>query len=134
MQITSLDHLVLTVQSIEATCSFYANVLGMEIITFGEGRKALRFGSQKINLHQCGNEFEPKAARPTSGSADLCFVTDSSLAELIEHVKGCDIPILAGPVPRTGAVGPISSVYLRDPDGNLIEVCVYERPAVPGSE
>jgi catechol 2,3-dioxygenase-like lactoylglutathione lyase family enzyme len=127
MKITSLDHLVLTVRSIDATCDFYSRVLGMEVVTFGEGRKALVFGSQKINLHQQGKEFEPKAERPTPGSADLCFVTDVPLAKFIEHLRTFNVPILEGPVSRTGAVGPIKSVYLRDPDANLIEVCNYER-------
>lgn len=127
MRVTSLDHLVLTVRSIEATCDFYARVLGMEVITFGQDRKALVFGSQKINLHQQGKEFEPKAERPTPGSADLCFVTDVPLAKFIEHLNALNMPILDGPVSRTGALGPIISVYLRDPDANLIEVCNYER-------
>ena len=126
MRITSLDHLVLTVRSIVATCDFYSSVLGMEVITFGEGRKALAFGSQKINLHEQGKEFEPKAERPSPGSADLCFVTDVPLGEFIGHLNALSVPILEGPVSRTGAVGPIKSVYLRDPDSNLIEVCNYE--------
>jgi catechol 2,3-dioxygenase-like lactoylglutathione lyase family enzyme len=127
MRVVSLDHLVLTVRSVEATCAFYAGVLGMEVVTFGEGRKALTFGSQKINLHEQHKEFEPKAAQPTPGSADLCFITDAPLSQVIEHVKSLGVPILEGPVARTGAVGPIRSVYFRDPDANLIEVSVYER-------
>ena len=127
MRINSLDHLVLTVRSIEATSSFYASVLGMEVVSFGEGRQALVFGSQKINLHQQGHEFEPKAEVPTPGSADLCFVTDVPLVEVIKHLNAASVPIIEGPVSRTGAVGPIKSVYIRDPDANLIEVCVYER-------
>jgi catechol 2,3-dioxygenase-like lactoylglutathione lyase family enzyme len=130
MRITSLDHLVLTVRHIEATCDFYSRVLGMEAVTFGEGRQALVFGMQKINLHEQGQEFEPKAERPTPGSADLCFVTEVPLAEFVEHLQALHVPILEGPVARTGAVGPIQSVYLRDPDGNLIEVCNYGRPRV----
>src|SRR5262249_17463522 len=125
MRVVSLDHLVLTVRSVEATCAFYAAALGMEVVTFGEGRKALAFGSQKINLHQQGNEFEPKAGRPTPGSADLCFVTDIPLAEVVGHLTALGVPVVEGPVARTGAVGPIRSVYLRDPDGNLVEVAVY---------
>ena len=109
MRITSLDHLVLTVRSIDATCDFYSTVLGMEVVAFGEGRKALVFGSQKINLHQQGKEFEPKAERPTPGSADLCFVTDVPLVEFIEHLKALNLPILEGPVSRTGAVGQIEA-------------------------
>lgn len=127
MRVLSLDHLVPTVHSIEATCAFYAGVLGMEVVTFGEGRKALMFGSQKINLHERGKEFKPKAGQPTPGSADLCFITDAPLSEVIEHLNTLGVPILEGPVVRTGAVGPIQSVYFRDPDGNLIEVSVYER-------
>jgi catechol 2,3-dioxygenase-like lactoylglutathione lyase family enzyme len=127
VRVVSLDHLVLTVRSVEATCAFYAGVLGMEVVTFGEGRKALKFGSQKINLHEQGKEFEPKGAQPTPGSADLCFVTDAPLSEVIEHLNSVGVPILEGPVVRTGAVGPIRSVYFRDPDANLIEVSVYER-------
>ena len=127
MRVVSFDHLVLTVRSIDATCDFYSTVLGMEVVTFGEGRKALAFGSQKINLHEQGHELEPKAERPTPGSADLCFVTDVPLVEFIEHLNALDVPILKRPVSRTGAVGPINSVYLRDPDANLIEVCNYEQ-------
>jgi catechol 2,3-dioxygenase-like lactoylglutathione lyase family enzyme len=130
MQVVSLDHLVLTVRSVEATCAFYAGVLGMEVVTFGEGRKSLTFGSQKINLHERGKEFEPKAAQPTPGSADLCFITDAPLPEVIEHLNSPGVPTLEGPVTRTGALGPIRSVYLRDPDANLVEVSVYERGVV----
>jgi catechol 2,3-dioxygenase-like lactoylglutathione lyase family enzyme len=115
-----------TVRNIESTCDFYAGVLGMEVVTFGEGRKALLFGSQKINLHEQGKEFEPKAGQPTPGSADLCFITDVPLSEVIEHLNSLGVPILEGPVARTGAVGPMRSVYFRDPDANLIEVSVYE--------
>jgi catechol 2,3-dioxygenase-like lactoylglutathione lyase family enzyme len=126
MQIKSLDHLVLTVQDIAATCSFYERVLGMKAVTFGEGRKALSFGSQKINLHELGHEFEPKANRPTPGSADICFIADSPIAEIVEHLKNEGVPIVEGPVARTGAMGPMRSVYVRDPDANLIELSVYE--------
>ncbi len=124
MRVVSLDHLVLTVRSVAASCAFYAGVLGMEVVTFGEGRKALKFGLRKINLHERSKEFEPKAARPTPGSADLCFLTDSPLSEVIERLNSLGVPILEGPVARTGAVGPIRSVYFRDPDANLIEVSV----------
>lgn len=120
--IERLDHLVLTVRDIEATCAFYADVLGMEIVTFGVGRKALRFGQQKINLHQAGQEFEPKAAQPMPGSADLCFLASVPLAEVAARLRSRNIPILEGPVLRTGALGPIESLYFRDPDGNLLEV------------
>lgn len=122
IRIQSLDHLVLTVASVEATCSFYARVLGMEVIEFGQGRRALRFGDQKINLHQAGQEFEPKAQHPTPGSADLCLIAATPVASVISHLKACGVPVLEGPVRRTGARQAIVSVYFRDPDGNLIEV------------
>ena len=122
MKIKQLDHLVLTVNDIDATCRFYAEHLGMEVITFGENRKALRFGQQKINLHQLGHEFEPRAARPTSGSADLCFLSDTRLEHIITELQQGGIEILQGPVLRTGTSGPINSIYLRDPDDNLIEI------------
>lgn len=122
MKVDSLDHLVLTVADVEATCQFYSRVLGMEVVTFGQGRKALQFGSHKINLHQHGREFEPKAARPTPGSADLCFLTAVPLADVVAHLQSAGVAIVEGPVQRTGATGPILSVYFRDPDGNLIEV------------
>ncbi len=125
MRIERLDHLVLTVRDIAATCDFYSTVLGMEVVTFGAGRKALAFGQQKFNLHEAGREFEPKADRPTPGSADLCLIADDSLAEVIDHLRACGVPILEGPVKRTGALGPITSVYFRDPDQNLIEVSTY---------
>jgi catechol 2,3-dioxygenase-like lactoylglutathione lyase family enzyme len=122
MQIEGLDHLVLIVTDICRTCGFYERVLGMEPVVFGEGRHALAFGTQKINLYEAGQEFEPKAAVPTPGSADLCFLTDAPAAAVVEHLRANGIKILEGPVSRTGAVGPITSVYFRDPDGNLIEV------------
>ncbi len=125
MEIERLDHLVLTVDGIETTTAFYAKVLGMKIVTFAGGRKALAFGAQKINLHEQGKEFEPKAHRPTPGSADICFITQTALSEVISHLKACGVGILEGPVRRTGAQGPIESVYFRDPDMNLIEVSNY---------
>ncbi|WP_210472810.1 VOC family protein [Vibrio crassostreae] len=125
MEISHLDHLVLTVKDIEITVDFYQRVLGMKPIQFGEGRVALSFGNQKINLHQLGNEFEPKAKCVQAGSADLCFITNTPMTEVIEHVKANEIEIEEGPVPRTGATGKIVSVYVRDPDGNLIEVSNY---------
>jgi catechol 2,3-dioxygenase-like lactoylglutathione lyase family enzyme len=125
MQIDRIDHLVLTVRDIEATCAFYTRILGMQVLTFEEGRKALAFGAQKINLHQAGHEFEPKALRPTPGSGDLCFITNVPLAQVIDHVRSCGVPIEEGPVQRAGARGPIESIYIRDPDGNLIEVANY---------
>ena len=122
MQIDGLDHLVLTVADVGRTHDFYERVLGMEPVVFGEGRYALAFGSQKINLHEAGREFEPKAAVPTPGSADLCFLTNAPVAEVVEHLQANGVEILEGPVGRTGATRPIKSVYFRDPDGNLIEV------------
>jgi catechol 2,3-dioxygenase-like lactoylglutathione lyase family enzyme len=122
VKIDRLDHFVLTVADPEATCSFYSRVLGMQPITFGGGRKALAFGAQKINLHQAGREFEPKAARPTPGSGDFCLVTSVPLAEVIAHLEACDVAIIEGPVAKTGATGPLRSVYFRDPDFNLVEV------------
>jgi len=122
MKIDCLDHLVLTVKDIEATSDFYSKVLGMEIVTFGGGRKALSFGSQKINLHEHGNEVEPKAQHPTPGSADLCFITSVPLSEVLTHLSSFKVAIIEGPIQRTGATGPILSVYFRDPDLNLIEV------------
>ncbi len=122
MQIDHLDHLVLTVADIETSVDFYTRVLGMQAVTFGEGRKALAFGNQKINLHQAGREFEPKAERPIPGSADLCFIVATPLEQVIAHLKAQQVAILEGPVQRTGATGPIRSVYVRDPDFNLIEL------------
>jgi catechol 2,3-dioxygenase-like lactoylglutathione lyase family enzyme len=122
MRIEVLDHLVLTVADIGRTRDFYERVLGMDPVVFGEGRHALAFGAQKINLHEAGREFEPKAAAPIPGSADLCFLTDSSVAEVVEHLEANSVEIIEGPVRRTGATGPIMSVYFRDPDGNLLEV------------
>jgi catechol 2,3-dioxygenase-like lactoylglutathione lyase family enzyme len=122
--IDRLDHLVLTVSDIDATVAFYSSALGMEVVTFGN-RRALRFGQQKINLHQAGKEFEPKAAHPTPGSGDLCFITKAPIEEVISHLKAMRHPIEDGPVERIGAVGTILSIYLRDPDSNLIEISNY---------
>lgn len=122
MRIERLDHLVLTVTDIGRTCAFYADALGMQVVTFGSDRKALAFGSQKINLHESEREVEPKAKKPTPGSADLCFITATPLDEVIAHLAACGVGIEEGPVPRTGATGPIRSLYIRDPDGNLIEI------------
>lgn len=119
--IAALDHLVLTVRDLAATCAFY-RALGMDVRTFAGGRTALHFGGQKINLHEAGREFEPKAAVPTPGSADLCFLLSGPLDGAIARLKQAGIAIVEGPVERTGARGPIRSVYCRDPDGNLIEL------------
>jgi catechol 2,3-dioxygenase-like lactoylglutathione lyase family enzyme len=125
MQIDRIDHLVLTVADIERTCAFYTKVLGMRVERFGEGRVALHFGQQKINLHQTGKEFEPKAQNPTAGSGDLCFVTLAPIDALLAHVRACGVTMLEGPVARTGALGTMTSIYFRDPDSNLIEVAQY---------
>ncbi|AXJ91071.1 MULTISPECIES: VOC family protein [Acinetobacter] len=122
MKISHLDHLVLTVSNIETTCHFYQTVLGFEVIIFKGNRKALKFGNQKINLHQQGNEFEPKALQPTPGSADLCFISDTPISEVVAHLNQLNIQIEEGPIERTGAMHPILSVYIRDPDQNLIEI------------
>jgi catechol 2,3-dioxygenase-like lactoylglutathione lyase family enzyme len=124
--IESLDHLVLTVRDLDATARFYVEGLRMELREFGEGRKALHFGAQKINLHLAGREFEPKAAVPTPGSADLCFLTDRPLAEVGARLASLGCAIIEGPVERAGATGPIVSLYTRDPDGNLIEIARCE--------
>lgn len=123
--IDRLDHLVLTVRDVDASCEFYARTLGMRAITFGEGRRALCFGRQKFNLHRAGAEFEPKAKTPTPGSADFCLITSTPLSQVVEHLEQCGVAILEGPVARTGAVGPIESLYFRDPDHNLVEVSRY---------
>ena len=122
MKINRLDHLVLTVKDLAATCDFYSRVLGMEVATFGEGRTALRFGSQKINLHEAGKEFSPKAHTPTPGSGDLCFITEAPMQQVIAHLSSCRVEIVTGPGPRTGARHVLESVYIRDPDENLIEI------------
>lgn len=120
-----LDHLVLTVADIPRTLDFYQLVLGMRHETFGNGRHALAFGQQKFNLHQAGKEFEPKAAQPMPGAIDLCLITRWPLERVLEHLAEQGVEVEEGPVMRTGALGPIESVYFRDPDGNLIEVSRY---------
>ncbi|XP_040028730.1 glyoxalase domain-containing protein 5 isoform X1 [Gasterosteus aculeatus] len=127
IQVSHLDHLVLTVKSVPDTINFYSSVLGMEVVTFKGTRKALTFGQQKFNLHQLGQEFEPKAKHPTPGSADLCLITSTPLATVAAHLKVCGVQIEEGPVERTGAVGNIASLYFRDPDHNLIEVSNYNQ-------
>jgi catechol 2,3-dioxygenase-like lactoylglutathione lyase family enzyme len=126
LKLAALDHLVLTVADIGATLAFYEDVLGMTAERFagtdGADRIALRFGAQKINLHPAGAEFDPKARRPVPGSADLCFLTEAPLAGWQAHLAAREVAVEAGPVRRTGAVGPLLSLYLRDPDGNLIEI------------
>ncbi|CAD0218927.1 VOC family protein [Chryseobacterium sp. D764] len=125
MEIKNLDHLVLTVADIDKTIAFYTYVMGFEAVVFGENRKALIFGNQKINLHQKGHEFEPKAQTPTCGSADLCFIAQTDIHGVMEELKLKNIKIIEGIVDRTGATGKIKSVYFRDPDQNLIEVSNY---------
>lgn len=125
MEIKNIDHIVLTVIDIDKTIDFYTNILGFKVETFGDSRKALTFGKQKINLHQKGNEFEPKAENPTSGSADLCFISETNIEEVLEELKLKNVEIIEGIVDRTGALGKIKSVYFRDPDLNLIEVSNY---------
>jgi catechol 2,3-dioxygenase-like lactoylglutathione lyase family enzyme len=122
---TGLDHLVLTVKDPDATCRFYETVLGLEVVTFAGDRQALVCGAQKINLHRQGQELAPRAQHPTPGSADLCLITSTPLPEVMAHLSACGVPLVAGPVRRTGARGPIDSVYFRDPDLNLIEVAKY---------
>jgi len=125
MRITGLDHIVLTVRSIARTCEFYKQALNAEVITFGAGRTALQLGDNKINLHEAGKEFEPKARTPTPGSGDICLITSAPLADVAQHLRAQGIEIEEGPVARTGARGPILSLYIRDPDGNLVEIASY---------
>lgn len=120
--INHLDHLVLTTIDVEACKDFYTRVMGMNLEIFGAGRLALRFGEQKINVHVRGHEFEPKAHLPVSGALDLCFIASISLEKVVAHLEAQQWPIIEGPVQRTGATGPIRSIYVRDPDLNLIEI------------
>jgi len=125
MLISAIDHLVITVGNIETSCTFYQNVLGLEVLSFEDGRKALCVGDQKINLHEAGNELSPCAGHPTPGSADLCFITPQPIERFMDHLKKNGISRELGPVKRTGVSGPINSVYFRDPDQNLLEVSCY---------
>ena len=125
IKIDHIDHIVLTVQDIEVTCEFYRQVLGMKVVTFEDDRRALTFGSQKINLHEWGKAIEPKPKHPTPGSADLCFITHTPLIEVIKHLNTWGVVIIEGPIQRIGATGPLISVYFWDPDLNLIEVSNY---------
>ena len=125
MQVDRIDHLVLTVRDIATTVAFYESVMGMKKQVFAGGRTALAFGKQKINLHQLGNEFEPRAENVREGSGDLCFIVRDSIEQVLDHLKRQGVSVLEGPVSRTGAVGELVSVYFRDPDGNLIEVSNY---------
>ena len=125
VKIDRIDHIVLTVHDLERTIAFYSRVLGMEPVTFAGGRRGLAFGRQKLNLHQAGREFEPKALAPAPGAIDLCFISETPLADVIAKLKAEGVVIIEGPVDKTGALGPMKSVYFRDPDGNLIEVSNY---------
>ncbi|HEX5129797.1 MAG TPA: VOC family protein [Usitatibacter sp.] len=126
IKIDRIDHVVLTVFDVDRTLDFYSRVLGMEPVTFAGGRRGLAFGGQKFNLHQAGREFEPKALKPAPGAMDFCLITETPLAEVMEELESHGVAIIAGPVDKTGAMGPIKSVYFRDPDGNLVEVSNYE--------
>ena len=125
MRIDRLDHFVLTVADIDRTVAFYRDMLGMEPVVFGAGRTALKFGRSKINLHQVGHEFDPKALLPVAGSADICLITEDPLNDIQAELVDRGIDIIEGPVQRTGAVGQLRSVYVRDPDGNLVEISNY---------
>ena len=136
LTIKRIDHLVLTCRDIDATIRFYTEVLGMTEATFGNGRKALAFGRQKLNLHPVGQAADPVlkhvaaiAARPTPGSVDICLIVNERLGAVVAHLSACGVPIEEGPVVRTGALGPINSVYIRDPDGNLVELSHYQDEA-----
>jgi len=126
--IDHLDHLVLTTIDRAACVDFYTRVLGMRLETFAAGRFALRFGNQKINIHERGREFEPKAHLPVPGALDLCFIADRPLDAVIEQLRACNWPIVEGPVERTGATSRLRSVYVRDPDLNLIEISELIEP------
>jgi len=125
MEISRIDHFVITVSDLERTCDFYSRVLGMTVRHEKNRPTSLHFGEQKINVHQKGKEFKPRSHIPTVGSADFCLITDVPMAETIAHIEAEGVKIEEGPVPRTGAVGRISSIYFRDPDLNLIEVANY---------
>ena len=125
MRITGIDHLVLTVFSIEATIDFYSRVLGLDVVTFGTGRTALLLGDQKINLHEASAPIRPHAARPVPGSADLCLVAVGGIDVAAAHLEACGTPVELGPVDRAGALGPVRSLYVRDPDRNLVELAFY---------
>jgi len=124
--IDRIDHIVLTVFDIDRTIDFYSRVLGMEPVTFAGGRRGLSFGRQKLNLHQAGREYEPKALRPAPGAIDLCFIAATPLDQVIEALEAEKVAIIQGPVAKTGALGSMQSVYFRDPDGNLVEVSNYD--------
>src|SRR5437773_1850828 len=125
--IDRIDHFVLTVVSLDATCAFYGRVLGFKRVDAPGQPTALTFGIQKINVHEAGRTFDPKARKPTPGSADFCLISEVPLAEVRSRIEACGVAIEVGPVERTGAQGTMTSLYFRDPDGNLVEVSVYDR-------
>ncbi len=127
MRIQRLDHLVLTVRDLARTLDFYVRVLGMEEVTFGAGRKALRFGDQKLNLHAADRPVDPNVRHATPGSADFCLIVEGDLEEVAAEVRRAGVPIILGPVERTGALGPMRSIYFYDPDENLVELATYPR-------
>lgn len=126
VNVLRIDHVVLTVRDIDATIAWYERVLGMRAVTFGGGRRALAFGDQKLNLHEAGREFVPKASIPTPGSADLCFTTDVPFGEVAAHLRTEGVAVELGPVAKVGARAALRSLYVRDPDGNLIEIANEE--------
>lgn len=125
--IDRIDHLVLTVRDLDAALRFYDRVLGARVVPpyKGKGPTAIAFGRQKINLHVAGREFEPKATLPTVGAGDFCLITEAAIEAVLRHLEACGVRVELGPVPRIGALGPMTSVYFRDPDGNLVEVAKY---------
>jgi catechol 2,3-dioxygenase-like lactoylglutathione lyase family enzyme len=125
--IDHIDHIVLTTRDKDACIRFYTEVLGMKLERFAENRLALKFGSQKINLHEWGREFTPRAHVAVPGSLDLCFIASIPLEQVLEKLRSQNVRILEGPVKKTGAAGPIRSVYVRDPDLNLVEISVYDK-------
>ena len=122
MKVSKLDHFIITANNLEKTIDFYSRILGMEQQTYSDGRKALIFGDQKINLHEAGKEFKPHAQNPLPGSADLCFITRTPMQQVISHLTTCNVSIIEGPLEKSGASGPLLSIYIRDPDNNLIEI------------
>ncbi|CAM04671.1 catechol 2,3-dioxygenase-like lactoylglutathione lyase family enzyme [Saccharopolyspora erythraea NRRL 2338] len=128
ISIDRVDHLVLTVADVDRAVDFYERILGMRAVTFSGDRRAVSFGRQTIKLHAASELVEPTATHPVPGSANLCFVTSSAISEVQDQLRACDVRIEEGPVSRTGALGPITSLYLRDPDGNLIEIARYDEP------
>lgn len=130
ISVNAIDHFVLTVSDIQAACNFYSRVLGFGVVTFEDNRFALTFGHQQINLHLAGQEFDPKARHPGAGTADVCFTTGNSLEDWKTHLSGCKVDVLLGPVRQQGALGEMQSIYIRDPDGNLIEIAKYDRDQV----